>query len=229
MWWKFRNTALRTEDCTKKEHVLFWTAVHQVLLLLKCFSQHGWWSDRKQPVHIFHFLYNHGTIKHFSAHSFCYNMLLEIANRKRIMENIKVLRFARFRTNMLHSWSDHNLYDIIVSLLNHRSKVTLEQRLFICRTCCEDAESVRPHAKETSLRRSDRLRTAHQYSAWTDVFTRATSGHSPHMPRGSFREKKSQWMGFVHNGIICCESPLGTRLMKLKQLGDQIRICWADI
>lgn len=36
-------------------------------------------------------------------------------------------------------------------------------------------------------------------------------------------------MGFVLDGIICCESPLGTRLMKLKQLGDQIRICSADI
>lgn len=31
------------------------------------------------------------------------------------------------------------------------------------------------------------------------------------------------------DGIIRCESPLGSRLMKLKQLGDQIRICSADI
>lgn len=36
-------------------------------------------------------------------------------------------------------------------------------------------------------------------------------------------------MGFVLDGMVCCESPLGTGLMKLKLLGDQIRICWTDI
>lgn len=69
---------------------------------------------------------------------------------------------------------------------------------------------------------------------WRDLTLHRVGPHAPHAPGGSFRKKKkknsrSQWMGFVLDGIIRCESPLGTRLMKLKQLGDQIRICSADI
>lgn len=53
-------------------------------------------------------------------------------------------------------------------------------------------------------------------------------GHMLPERRGTHLWKRANESDLL-NGIICCESPLGTMLMKLKQLGDQIRICSADI